>query len=346
MRHIIILTNALSGGGAEASALILQKELTARSFDVTLIGINKDNPFNIPTTTKVFSLNRDKSKPIRSTIVTLLNFRTFINSQKIDTLIVNCELPELFCLILPRKTQLVIVEHANPTWFQRERLGRFVRSNLRKRKPTLVTVGEHLQPRFFEDLEYVHVPNPIEEIDPREMVITKSEITRLVYLGRLSATFKNPLTALRVAEQTNYPLIMIGDGDMLQSLKSYATKHKIDCVFTGFQVNPWRLIRSGDLLLMPSSAEGDGLTLIEAIQRRVPFLASDIPDLNRYGILKSNYCSSFEEFVNRVNIYRHSLDALVVPQSTANTILESRKPSEVVKKWIKVLFKPITQSSI
>lgn len=341
MKRLIILTNSLSGGGAETSALILKKNLSAQGIDVTLVGINTDNPFNIPTSKEVFSLNRDKSKPITSTILTMIKFRTYVSSQKFDTMIVNCELPELFSVITPRRIHLAIVEHANPTWFQRERLGRFIRSALKRRKPLIVTVGEHLQPRFFENLPYSHIPNPLEEIDPREITLAQSEIKRLVYLGRLSSAFKNPLSVLNVAKLTNLPVIMIGDGDMMISLKSYASESKLDCTFTGFQIDPWRLIRSGDLIIIPSSAEGDGLTLIEAIQRKVPFLASQIPDLNRYGISQSHYCASIEEFANMVNVYRNRLEELVVPENLAKNILENRTPKKVADKWINLLSRSI-----
>ena len=341
MKRLIILTNSLSGGGAETSALILKKNLSAQGIDVTLIGINADNPFNVPTSKEVFSLNRDKSKPITSTILALIKFRTYVSSQKFDAIIVNCELPELFSVTAPRHIHLAIVEHANPAWFQREQLGRIIRSALKRRTPLLITVGEHLQPKFFKNLPYFHIPNPLEEVDSQEVVLAQSEIKRLVYLGRLSSAFKNPLSVLKVAKLTDLPVIMIGDGDMMKSLKSYAYESKLDCVFTGFQIEPWRLIRSGDLMIIPSSAEGDGLTLVEAIQRKVPFLASQIPDLNRYGISQSNYCANIEEFANVVNVYRNRLEELVVPENLAKKILESRAPKKVADKWINLLYRSI-----
>lgn len=333
----MILTNSLSGGGAEASAQILQKELTKIGHEVFFIGINSENPFSIKKTPNIFSLERDKSKPISTTVSSLISFRKFLLTQRIDTLIVNCELPELFALVSPRSIQLVIVEHANPSWYKRMFLGSIVRRTLVGRKPVLVTVGKHLRPRFLERLSYTHIPNPLCGVSEKDVVPITFDIKRLIYIGRLSPFFKNPLAVLMIAEDVNLPVLMIGDGTLMNELKSYAKDHQIDCRFTGFQVNPWELIKSGDLVIIPSTAEGDGLTLVEAVQRGVPFLASNIPDLNRYGISASNYCSDLQGFIDSINEFRNRLNELTVSSNLSNKILEDRRPENVAKMWIRLL---------
>ncbi len=337
MRRIVILTNSLSGGGAETSAHILQRELIVNGLEVTFIGINSENPFAVPKTPNVFSLERAKSKPISSTVSNLISFRKFLVTHRIDTLIVNCELPELFAIVSPRSIKLVIVEHANPSWLKRVLLGWVVRRTLARRKPLLVTVGQHLRPRFLKSLSYTHIPNPLNSIPRKDVVPIVSSIKRLVYIGRLSPLFKNPLVVLMVAEKVNLPVLMIGDGALMNKLQSYAIDHQIDCRFTGFQANPWELIERGDLLIIPSTAEGDGLILIEAVQRKVPFLASNIPDLNRYGISASNYCSDLHSFIDSINVFRHRLNELMVSDSISKKILEDRRPDKIADMWIKLL---------
>ena len=334
----MILTNSLSGGGAEASAQILQKEFTKIGHEVVLIGINSENPFSFKETPNIFSLGREKTKPISATVSSLISFRKFLLTQRVDTLIVNCELPELFALVSPRSIQLVIVEHANPSWYKRMFLGFIVRRTLAWREPVLVTVGQHLRPRFLERFPYAHIPNPLCGVSEKDVVPITLDIKRLIYLGRLSPLFKNPLAVLMIAEEVNLPVLMIGDGALMNELKSYAQNHQIHCKFTGFQTNPWKLIESGDLVIIPSTAEGDGLTLVEAVQRDVPFLASNIPDLNRYGISASNYCSDLQGFIDSINEFRHRLNELTVPRNISNKILEIRSPENVAKMWIKILF--------
>lgn len=337
MKRIVILTNSLSGGGAEASAQILQRELMSSGQEVVLIGINSDNPFAVTKTSNIFSLERDKSRPIRSTVSNLISFRRFLVTQGIDTLIVSCELPELFAIVAPRSIQLVIVEHANPSWRKRESLGWIVRKILGRRKLLLVTVGQHLRPRFFQGLSYTHIPNPLYSVSKKDLMPNASKIKRLVYVGRFTPLFKNPLLVLLIAEKVNLPVLMIGDGVLMNKLKSYAMNHQIDCGFTGFKVNPWDLFESGDLMIIPSTAEGDGLTLIEAIQRNIPFLASNIPDLNRYGISSSNYCSGLQSFVDSINEFRYRLNQLTVPSDLSRKILEDRRPDKVADRWIRLL---------
>jgi hypothetical protein len=337
VQPIAIITNSLSGGGAEQSAQILYSELRKTEFRIFWIGINAENPLEVPISDDVFSLNRTKQQRLFETIAVFLRFVKLIKSKSITTLIVNCELPELFAAFTPLPLKLFIVEHANPSWYKRDLLGFMVRKILKFRRAQFIQVSPHLKPRFVYPPTSVTIPNPLLDNSVREFGNPGTSIRRLAYVGRLSAEFKNPEYLLLIAQKVNLEVIFIGDGVLKDSLEKMARVLGVKVTFVGFQRKPWSYLSSGDLLIIPSSAEGDGLVLIEAVQRGIPFLATQIPDLNRYGISDENYCNDIGDFVSRIRKYQESIGLLVVSSQLSMQILEGRSVERIVKSWIQVL---------
>ncbi len=337
MHPIAIITNSLSGGGAEQSAQIVHAELRKAGLDISWIGINAENPLRVPEDDHVFCLNRTKQQRIFETFTVFLRFVRLIKSRSITTLIINCELPELFAAFTPLPLRLFVVEHANPSWCKRDLLGLLVRKILKFRRARFIQVSPHLKPRFISSTASVTIPNPILDNSVGEFRNPGTSIQRLAYVGRLSAEFKNPEYLLLIAQKVNLEVIFIGDGVLRDSLENMAKSLGISVTFVGFQKKPWSFLSRGDLLIIPSSAEGDGLVLVEAVQRGIPFLATQIPDLNRYGISNEHYCNDIDDFVFRIRKYQESIDLLVVSSQLSKKILEERSVERIANSWIQVL---------
>ena len=96
-------------------------------------------------------------------------------------------------------------------------------------------------------------------------------------------------------------------------------------------------IKEGDLLIVPSGYEGDGLVVVEGLQQKVPMLLSDIPDFRRFGFPDSNYCVDPADFVNRISEYKNRINELKVPASLRGEILNSRTPKVVGDSWVSYL---------
>ena len=337
MDRVLIVTNSLSGGGAEYAAELLYEELRQRQHNIFWIGINSENPRKIPTDERKISLDRDKSKGVIGTVFGFVRYIRFIFKNKISTIIINCELPELYSAFVPKRLNLIVVEHANPSWFGREFLGKIVRTMMRFRSSTFVVVGKHLTPRFIGSNSFLFVPNPIPHQNIESKVEVSGEIRRLLYVGRLSPHFKNPHKVVSLGIKCNLPSVLVGDGPLREELENSAIELKADATFLGFQEFPWEFYRDGDLLIIPSSAEGDGLVLIEAMINGVPFLASDIPDFNRYGIDKINYCVDLAAFYERIQQNRHQIKKLVVPSKLVENIVEERSLIKIADKWESII---------
>ena len=80
-------------------------------------------------------------------------------------------------------------------------------------------------------------------------------------------------------EKNNWRLDIVGDGPFKQELEIKCADYNLSdkVFFHGFQDNPDQWMSECSCFLFPSLSEGMGLTLMRAIQMKVPVLASDLP---------------------------------------------------------------------
>jgi glycosyltransferase involved in cell wall biosynthesis len=251
--------------------------------------------------------------------------------------ILNCDLPELFGALLLKKKTLVVVEHSSLAWSTRPSPGKAVRKILKMRGAIWVAVSPKLKiwPTGESPKEVIQNPlmPPVEKAAPSP---SNSPVKRLVFIGRLTPE-KQPERIIEIGKHTALPVEVIGDGFLLDSLKKKANSEALPVTFHGRMRNPWSFLTVGDLLLVPSSSEGDGLVVVEGMREGVPLLLSDILDFRRFELPARNYCRSVNDFVERINEYKADVQALVVPSEISEPILQSRSPQVVGNTWVKFL---------
>lgn len=334
MQRIMIVTNSLTGGGAERSMNLVSNELMKRGWHVALIPINLSESDLITPTCEVFPLNREWRGSIFNTLAAIIKFNKVVRSWKPDVVILNCDLPEFFGAFLLHKQAIVVVEHINFPWLNRVQFGKVVRKILSARGAVWVAVSSHLGIWPSGELPHAVLQNPLTpSIESIHLEATTSHLRRLVYIGRLSGFQKQPEQMLKMAELADIDVEMIGDGLMREALQKEATAKKLSVKFSGQIKDPWSHVHSGDLLVVPSAYEGDGLVVIEGMKRGVPMLLSDIPDFRRFDFPDRNYCKNVGDFATRIDLYRDHLDSLIVPEETSSSILSSRSLEVVGDTW-------------
>jgi glycosyltransferase involved in cell wall biosynthesis len=337
MRRVMIVTNSLTGGGAERSMNLVSNELTKLGWQVALIPINAGDPDLIAPTCEIFPLNRQWRGSFIGTLRAVTNFNRIVSSWNPDIVVLNCDLPELFGALLLRKRRLVVVEHSSLAWATRPLFGKVIRKILRMRQAVWIAVSSNLKiwPNGASPRDVIQNPlMPFPKATTRPPI--SSHIKRLVFVGRLSPE-KQPEKIIEIGKRTNLSVEVIGDGILRSSLSEIARGAGVAVTFHGRLSDPWFLITSGDLLIVPSTSEGDGLVVVEGMRERVPLLLSDIPDFRRFGLPDRNYCHSVGDFVERVNEYKKNADSLVAPPKVSDPILQSRTPDVVGRVWEKFL---------
>ena len=331
MVRISIVTNSVSGGGAEKAMNILANELHKREFDVSIIAINK-SLFNLSEIgCNLLEIKRTWDGSIFDTLRSWFKFKNIIKNLKPDILILNCDLPEFFGSLLVHKTKIICVEHSQYPWRTRPLFGKIIRVILRFKKVTWVAVSNHLSiwPNGLKPDKVIS--NPISE-SSSVLSVSGDLIKRLVFIGRLTWQ-KNPQEIIHIAKLVDLPVLFIGDGVDKEELSKIASTNKVETKMVGFKEKPWELIEKGDLLLVPSRFEGDGLVVIEALQRNIPLLISNIPEFLRFDLPKHNYACKDTDYSNLILTNKSDISKFIVNSSIASKALSQRDIETVCSSW-------------
>lgn len=118
---------------------------------------------------------------------------------------------------------------------------------------------------------------------------------RIIYIGRIF--YDSPKNLSYLFESlayldNNWILDIYGDGDQNEKDKCLKLIHKLNIedniIWHGWITNPWDEIKECDFLVLSSIREGFGMTIVEAISRGIPCIATDCPTGPREIINSSN----------------------------------------------------------
>jgi glycosyltransferase involved in cell wall biosynthesis len=334
----MFVTNSPSGGGAERATNILVNALHENKVKVSLTTINHSEPDLVIPICETFQINRTWQGGPISVLTAYLRFRRIVKSWNPSHMVLECDLPEFFGSLIKGSFRKIVVLQSSKPWLPRLKFGEIVRKRLSNQKALWVAVSNHFNVWNFNSEPDAVISNPLILSNVNGVVQNQIEnsINRIVYIGRLSEE-KQPEWALDIAWKCDLPVVLIGDGNLRSILEEKSSELGVEINFKGFVSEPWSLIKYGDLLVVPSQYEGDGLVIVEAIARRVPILVSDILDLRRFDLPDHHYCLNVSDFASRINVHMDSISNFIVPEKVTLDILLDRNPTEIAKKWISFL---------
>lgn len=330
---VMILTNSVSGGGAEISMGRLHQSLMDLGVNTTLCAINSEIDKSV-TQPEIFVVGREWKTGIKGTLLSLLVFRKHLLLQKPDLIIANCELPELYIAITaPWRLPIVTVEHTSRPWLGRKCLGVVVRLVLHLRRTRWVTVSRG-QTKIWP---YASMPEYIPNTHLQTSNKRGESQADLVFVGRLNRG-KHPEIAAEAAKLTSATIDFFGSGPELENLNLKYSSPNI--CFRGFIEEPWTHISSRSIVIVPSEFEGDGMTVIESLSNGNPILLADNTDLRRFDLPKENYFENLEDLIGKIKeAQRLGVERFRVNEIQKESILRERDPIIVGHKWISLFDK-------
>jgi glycosyltransferase involved in cell wall biosynthesis len=271
---------------------------------------------------------------LKETYHALKLFQHQVRDLKPKTLVLNCDLPELFGALTRGRFQLIVVEHASKPWPTRKHLGKVVRIILKLRKAKWVSVSNHLSIWNLGGISPIVIPNAISNLKREfDLIRYPNTVERLIYIGRLSPE-KDPFFFLELVRITGLQGVVFGDGNLLQDLKDFVSSNGLTVEFMGFTSQLWESILKSDLIIMTSLNEGDGLVFLEAMNEGIPIILRDIPDLRKFDLESKFYFSTPEEFSNRI---LPAIDSYSISNTIRERILRPREPETIASYWEELL---------
>lgn len=335
MNKTVIVTNSISGGGAERSMNLLANALFEKGESVSLIAINKSGPDAVHLKCPVIEINRVWNGSLLNTINSWLKFQKTLIELDVDTLILNCDLPEFYGALSITRSKIICIEHSNNPWYTRAKLGKIVRKILAVKKVTWVTVSDFFKIWPSGNYPKAVILNPIWH-EQKNLKNYLGPIKRLVFIGRL-AFEKNPKVFLDISKETNIPALMLGAGPESSQIEKLIQSNKIDVELKGFVQNPWEFVTNGDLLLVPSRWEGDGLVVLEGLQRKVPMIITSIDEFKRFQLPDINYATDAHDFVRLIEANLDKCEVFKVNSEAVKQILDDRSPQVICTQWVSLI---------
>ena len=330
-KKIMIVSNSISGGGAEISMMRLFDGMRQLKVAVAVCAINDDGITTAPIN-GVKVIGRKWGAGVISTIKSFQDFRVQLRAFDPEILIVNCELPELYvALSAPVRMKIVAVEHTSRPWNGRRKLGRFIRLILKMRKTKWVTVSRDQKSIWPTSCAARFIPNSHSLGKTRNNTIEAD----IVFVGRLN-NGKHPEIVAEASRLTKSSAAFFGTGPNLQELRNHY--HDTEIEFLGFVDSPWSYISPNSIIVVSSEYEGDGMTIVEAVANNNPILLANNLDLKRFNFPEKNYFDSIEELVSKIiEVKNTGPDQFRIHSTTRSRIVEERDPIRVTKIWLETL---------
>lgn len=170
----------------------------------------------------------------------------------------------------------------------------------------------------------------------------------ILFCGRMGSQ-KRPLAALKIWEKLyvqnpEWKMIMLGDGEYLESVRSYATQHHIKNIEILGKQNPIDYYKKASILCMTSAYEGLPLVILEAFNYGcVPILyntfasASDIVTDGKDGVLVD--ANTEETFVVKLQELMENKSMREDLRKGRLDKLSKYSPEKVTDLWNKLLMK-------
>lgn len=314
---------------------LLANYLIDEGCEVTLFAANKSAPDLVKPKFQIIDGSRALTSGLVGTLPMILKFRQHLVTNNYDWVILNCELPELLGVFTPFSNKLILVEHNERPWLGRSLLGYFVRQILAARKSINVSVSTHtlMWPRR-RTPDFI-IPNMV--LTPPSVQISKSsKLKRLVFIGRLTEQ-KNPMMFIDIVKESGLSGVLIGEGALRGDLQSVIDEKHLPCQIIGQQIDPWKMVDSGDLLVIPSRSEGDGLVFIEAVNNGVPVIVSKIPAFLKYSLQDNFYAEHVQDFITKIDRIKENPIENQVGLIESKRILGDRNSDILGVKWRQIL---------
>jgi len=294
MKRIGILINSLSKGGAEKVAITLYEQLIIKGYNVFLIVMEKEqNSYNVEFFRNIIYV---REKKINSSFVNLLltpylaiklkniiqeNKLTLIQSHLFRASYVNI----LSKVLFKSNHTCQVVNHTIITSFYKKDLVSKVNKYLIKllfpKSDTLISVSDIVSEDMQKFLgmennkKFIRIYNPFDiknikkrSMEPINKFIFDENKKYLISVGRLVRVKRNEdiINLLQFLPE-DIELIILGEGEWLDSLKKFANSLNLDkrVHFLGNLENPYKFIKKSNILITASESESFGNVVIESL---------------------------------------------------------------------------------
>ncbi len=300
-KHIAIFLPSLRGGGAERVMLTFANELVNQGLKIDLVLVNTNGPYLKDVDKRIKVVDLGCNRQFKAIFGLISYIRKNKPSAIFSALVTTNVIAASTRFFLRTKFKIIISERAVSSMALRD-----ISFPQRKIFPKLIKffycfadaiiavsngVKEDLEKNFMipsHMIKVIYNPINFEEIQKKkeELVIhpvfNNSNEKIIISVGRLTKqkNFKLLISAFATVNE-NIPstMIILGEGDLKETLIKHATKLKVQkkVHFLGFVDNPFAWMARADLFVLSSNYEGLPGSLLQAMACGIKVVSTDCP---------------------------------------------------------------------
>lgn len=295
--NITLVISSLGSGGAERVMAGMACWWAERDINVTVITFSEcDDFYALPANVNRVCLGMQRSsKGMLDAVIMsakrLLSLRKAICASRPDCIVSFVDKTNVMTLLACIGTSLrvVVSERTNPRYYQLPKVWSILRDLTYSRADVLVVQTESLrtwaEARVSPSSVEV-VPNALDKerimlMDSVSAIPSSSGMRRIVAVGRMTHEKGHDLLIRACAkilpEYPDWHLDLVGDGPLREQLAQMVRQNGISSQvhFHGQLKNPFGMVKSADLFVLPSRVEGFPNVLLEAMAMGVPVVSFD-----------------------------------------------------------------------
>jgi glycosyltransferase involved in cell wall biosynthesis len=297
---LIFFIHSMSGGGAERVLLNVLKYLDREKFNPLLVLINKRGELieEIPGDVTIYDMAVRRNSISVNTIPLLIKFYRIIRTENPDVIFSFMWEQNLIACILNffLRIKIIVSEHASisntfndlfHSTSKKKLLYSLVRT-LYGQADHILSVSAGLKEELINlglssaKISVIHNPVDLTLIEKLKAEPIGSEEPYILFAGRLVKQKNIPLLIgafNMIKNNINANLVILGDGEEEDNLKRLTIQLNLEgrIIFKKFMTNPYKYMANAEVFVLPSSYEGFGNVLIEAMACGTPVVSTRCP---------------------------------------------------------------------
>lgn len=287
MKHLLVVTLNMQGGGCERVIAQLVKYADNLNIKCTIMTIdNKDTFYELPNTVKIIQIGNQSKINTFDKLLKYHKVRRLTKKIKPDVVL---SMPENVAIytgisLIGLNIPIVVSERNNPWVMPIKKTTRLLRRLYYPHASGIVFQTKQAKKYFSKKVQEkgVVIPNPLDlERIPKQFKGKRRK--EVVGVGRLVKQKNFSLLIKAFAsfyqDHPEYTLCIYGDGDKENELRCFANKllPKGVCTFPGKVPDLLQRINDASMFVLSSDYEGMPNVVIEAMAMGIPVISTDCP---------------------------------------------------------------------